>query len=145
MAFWHHRINHRIIIRCPRIVKRAEVRLELRERLRPGNHARYKAIGEHPRGGELQQREAFALGVHFELLRDHERFFTPLGLHEAFVRASGARVRRRCIAGLVFPGEHAARNGAVRRHTDAVEPACRQDFNLRQAIQQVVIRLTNCG
>ena len=134
MTSRHERINDRFIVCSPRIIQRAEIWFELFKRFWAGNHARDETICEDPCGRKLQQRETFFLGVIFERLCNHERFFAPFGLHETTVVTRGARALGQCSTGFVFSGQHAACDRRIRRHTDAVKPACRKDFNLRQAI-----------
>jgi hypothetical protein len=78
-----------------------------------------------------------------QLLRNLQRLFTELGGQHAAVATAGARIGCGRLARQILARQHAARDGAIRHHAQAVMLAGRQNFHLGAAIQHVVVRLAH--
>ena len=98
---------------------------------------------QHPGAGKVGQCHALGGAVRLELLGDHQRLLPELRLQHALVATTRARALAGLSARSVFAGQHAARDGAVGHHADAMVGAHRQHLHLGLAVQQVVVRLAD--
>ena len=145
MAGGYQAIDETFILSGAGIIQRREIVAPLLERARTGNCRGDGFVGENPGKSKLGQIDILAGDVFFYLLGDDKRIFTPFRLHDAPVVASGAGVFTGAFSDFIFSGQNAPCNRTVWDDTDIVMAACGQNFNLRAAVEKIVVGLAAGG
>ena len=136
----HETVDEALIVWTGLDVQRFDIAVPLRLGAWAGDGRAEEAVLEHPGQGEGHRGGATLGCVRGHLLSDAQGFRPPLGLLQPLVAASGARVRRWRRIDRVLAAQHAAGQGTIGDHAQAIVGRRRQLLDLGRAIDEIVKR-----